>query len=184
MASSIATIATPGCTAGYAALLFLLAAGCNTAQDAWTPPVRRNPLSLTPAKGHVVNMNDPYAMAYVVQDVRDLLEAGAWRWTSQRPELRIYLGDIRGLKFTTDFAVPESGFRHTGPVTISFMVNGQLLERVKYEQPGNQHFERPVPDSWLHARWLNFVTMEPDKTWSDGKFTYGFILTRAGFAPN
>ena len=38
-------------------------------------------------------MNDPYAMAYVVQDVRDLLEAGAWRWTSRRPELRIYLGE-------------------------------------------------------------------------------------------
>src|SRR6266446_5307426 len=169
MASSIATIATPGCTAP----LFLLTAGCNTGQDAWTTPVRCNPLSLMPAKGHVVNMNDPYAMAYVVQDVRDLLEAGAWRWTSPRPELRFYLDDIRGLKFTTDFTVPESGFRRTGPVTISFSVNGQLLDRVKYEKPGKQHFERPVPDSWLHARWLNFVIMEPDKTWSDAKFTYG-----------
>jgi hypothetical protein len=28
------------------------------------------------------------------------------------------------------------------------------------------------------------VTMEPDKTWSDLWSTYGFILTRAGFAPN
>jgi len=128
-------------------------------------------------------MNGPYAMAYVVQDVRDLLEPGAWRWTSRRPELRIYLDDIRGLKFTTDFTVTESGFRCTGPVTISFSVNGQLLERVKYEQPGEQHFEKLVPESWLHAGWLNFVPMEPDKTWSDAKFTYGFILTRAGFAP-
>jgi hypothetical protein len=184
MASSIATIATRGCTAGCVALLFLLAAGCNTVQDGWTPPLRRNPLNLTPAKGHVVNMNDPYAMAYVVQDVRDLLEAGVWRWTSRRPELRVYLDDIGGLKFTTDFTVPESGFGHTGPVTISFLVNGHLLDRVKCEQPGNQHFEKPVPESWLHARWLNFVTMEPDKTWSDAKSTYGFILTRAGFAPN
>jgi hypothetical protein len=146
--------------------------------------VRRNPPSLLARKGHVVNMNDPYAMAYVVQDVRNLLEAGAWRWTSRRPELRIYLDDIRGLKFTTDFTVPESGFQRTGPVTISFSVNGQLLDRVKCEQPGNRHFEKPVPESWLRARWLNFVTMEPDKTWSDAKFTYGFILTRAGFAPN
>ena len=129
-------------------------------------------------------MNDPYAIAYVVQDVRDLLEPGPWRWTSRRPELRIYLDDIRGLKFTTDFTVTESGFRCTGPVTISFSVNGQLLERVKYEQPGEQHFEKLVPESWLHTRWLNFVTMEPDKMWSDAKFTYGFILTRAGFAPN
>jgi hypothetical protein len=177
-------IATRASTAGCAALLFLLVMGCNTAQDGWAPPVPRNPLSLTPAKGHVVNMNDPYAMAYVVQDVRDLLEAGAWRWTSRRPELRIYLDDVRGLKFTTDFTVPESGFRRTGPVTISFLINGNLLDRVKYQQPGNQHFEKPVPESWLHARWLNFVTMEPDKTWSDAKFTYGFILTRAGFAPN
>jgi hypothetical protein len=120
----------------------------------------------------------------VVQDVRDLLEAGAWRWTSRRPELRIYLDDIRGLKFTTDFAVPESVFRHTGPVTITFLVNGHLLDRVKCEQPGERHFEKPMPESWLRTRWLNFVTMEPDKTWSDAKFTYGFILTRAGFAPS
>jgi hypothetical protein len=41
-----------------------------------------------------------------------------------------------------------------------------------------------MPESWLRTRWLNFVTMEPDKTWSDAKFTYGFILTRAGFAPS
>jgi hypothetical protein len=180
MASSIATIATRGCTV----LLVLLAAGCNTAQDGWAPPVRRNPLSFTPRKGHVVNMNDPYAMAYVVQDVRDLLEAGAWRWTSRRPELRIYLDDVGGLKFTADFTVPESGFRRTGLVTISFLINGKLLDRVKCDQPGDRQFEKAVPESWLRARWLNFVTMEPDKTWSDAKFTYGFILARAGFAPN
>jgi hypothetical protein len=180
MASSIATIATRGC----AALLVLLAVGCNTLDEGWAPPIRRNPLSFTQKKGHVVNMNDTYAMAYVARDVRDLLEAGAWRWTSRRPELRIYLDDIRGLKFTADFTVPESGLRRTGPVTISFFINGQLLDRVKYGQPGNQHFEKPAPESWLRARWLNFVAMEPDKTWSDAKFTYGFILTRAGFAPN
>src|SRR5579859_5294016 len=159
MASSIATIATAGC----AALLALLA-GCNTAQDSWAPPVRRNPLTFAQRKGQVVNMNDPYAMSYVVQDVRNLLEAGAWRWTSRRPELRIYLDDVRGLKFTTDFTVPESGFGRTGPMTIAFLINGQLLDRVKVDQPGNRHFEKAVPESWLRARWVNFVTMEPDKT--------------------
>ena len=66
----------------------------------------------------------------------------------------------------------------------AMVVNGQLLDRVKYEQPGEQHFEKLAPESWLHARWLNFVPMEPDKMWSDAKFTYGFILTRPGFAPN
>ncbi len=155
MASSIATIAMRGGTAVCAALLVLLAAGCNTSGESWSPSIRRNPLSFTPKKGTVVNMNDPYAMAYVVEDVRDLLEAGAWRWTSRRPELRIYLDDIR-----------------------------KLLDRVKCDQPADRHFEKTVPESWLRARWLNFVTMEPDKTWSDAKFTYGFILTRAGFAPN
>jgi hypothetical protein len=129
-------------------------------------------------------MNDPYATAYIVQDVKYQLEAGVWRWTSRRPELRIYLDDIRGLKFTADFTVPESGFARTGPVTIAFSINGNLLDRVKCDRPDVRHFEKPVPESWLRARWVNFVTMEPDKTWSDGKFTYGFILTRAGFAPN
>src|SRR5260221_12813392 len=133
MASSIATIAMRGGTAVCAALLVLLAAGCNTSGESWSPSIRRNPLSFTPKKGTVVNMNDPYAMAYVVEDVRDLLEAGAWRWTSRRPELRIYLDDIRGLKFTTDFTVPESGLGRTGPGTISFLINVQVMDRMTFD---------------------------------------------------
>src|SRR5258705_10806651 len=109
MASSIAMTATRASTAGCAALLFLLATGCSTAQDGWAPPVPRNPLSLTPAKGHVVNMNDPYAMAYVVQDVRNLLEAGAWRRTARRPRAGRYLDGLRGREFTTDLAGARGG---------------------------------------------------------------------------
>ena len=128
-------------------------------------------------------MNDPFAGAYIVRDINSELEAGAWRWTSRQPELRMYLDDVRGLKLTADFTLPETGFAHTGPVTISFFINGNLLDKVRYDGPGARHFEKPVPEAWLHARWVNHIVMQPDKTWTgEGGKIYGFILTRAGFA--
>jgi len=128
-------------------------------------------------------MNDPFAESYFVQDISKVLETGQWRWTARRPELRIYLDDVRGLSLMADLTVPDSGFAHTGPVTISFFVNGNLLDRLRFDKPGQRYFEKPVPEAWLRARWVNSLAMEQDKTWTspDG-IVMGFVLTRAGFA--
>lgn|SRR5579864_284188 len=178
MASFIATIAAPALTLGL-----ILAVGCSREPDAYAPSVRREPFSATPAKSHVVNMNDPYAETYIFKDISKVLEAGSWRWAGKRPELRIYLDDVRGLKFTADFAVPQAVLSHTGPVTISFFVNGNLLDKVRCDTAGDRHFEKPVPEAWLRPRWVANVVMAPDKTWvGDYGVVHGFVLTRVGFA--
>ena len=128
-------------------------------------------------------MNDPDATAYFIRDISPTLEGGTWRWVIRRPEMRIYLDSTARLKFTADFTISETTFSHTGPVTVSFVINDHLLDKTRYASPGPQHFEKPVPESFLKPRWVNFVVMEPDKTWvSPEGVTFGFILTRAGFA--
>jgi hypothetical protein len=128
-------------------------------------------------------MSDPAADAYIVKDLSDSVEAGSWRWARKRPELRFFLDSVEQMKFKADFSIAETLFRETGPVTISILVNGNLLDKAKYPEPGEKHFEKAVPAKFLRAKSVNFVAMEIDKVWvskSDGA-VLGFILTRAGF---
>lgn len=168
----------------WAVWAVLVAAACSSGPDAYTPPIPRQPFGPEPhPKARVVNMSDPDAEGYFVRDISKTLEAGVWRWAAKRPELKIYLGSVTGLKFTIDFALPEPTFSRTGPVTLSFLINGHLLDRVLYSQPGGRHFEKPVPESLLKSRAVNYIVVEPDKVWtSPNGVTYGFVLTRAGFA--
>lgn len=161
----------------------LLLAAC--APESYPPPAQRKPLpgfSPNPA-GHVVHMNDPDAETHFVRDVSKTLEGGLWRWAYRRPELSFSLSSTENLRFFMDFAIAEATFKDTGPVTISFLVNGNLLDRVRYDRPGEQHFEKPVPSQWLRTDRQTVVAAEPDKVWTskiDGA-QLGFILIRAGF---
>jgi hypothetical protein len=82
-----------------------------------------------------------------------------------------------------DFAIPERTLRETGPVTLTFKVNGQVLGRLRCEQSGEQHYTHDVPRGMLRANAINLVGIDPDPVWvskADGG-RLGFILSRAGF---
>ncbi len=167
-------------------VLALLLAGCVSIPDTYAPPMERRPVTGydDSSFGGVVSMSDASALAHIVKDISPELESGAWRWTLQRPELRFIVSHTKGVKFVMDLAVAKSTFDSTGPVTISFYVNGRLLDKVRYDQPGDKHFEEPVPPEWLEVDRMNTMAAEIDKLYVsplDGA-KLGFILSRAGFA--
>lgn len=163
----------------------LLLAGCSSAPDVYAPPIDRNPLNgfgTTPI-GAFVNMNDANADAYMVRDIGKNLQGGLWRWTGKRPELRFFLDSAGPWRFKVDFAIADATFPRTGPVTISVIVNKQLLEKVTYDRPGAEVFLKPVPSAMIVPQAFNDVAIELDKVWvssADGA-ELGIILTRAGF---
>ena len=69
-------------------------------------------------------MTDPHADAYLVKDVADQ-GPGTWRWVYDHPVLRFLVPDVPRLKFAMDFAIPERTMRETGPVTLTFSINGK-----------------------------------------------------------
>ena len=112
------------------------------------------------------------------------MEAASWRWTQKRAELRFFLDSTAHFNFKADFSVADSTFKDTGPVTISVFINDKLLDTIRCETSGEKHFEKAVPETFLHAKGVNMAAMEIDKPWvskTDGA-VLGFILTRAGFA--
>jgi hypothetical protein len=168
-------------------LCFLLGCGNGNVPDYYAPPIQRKPLTgADPSPvGRFVNLAETNAEAYVIRDVNHGSEGDLWRWTRKRPELRFFLETIDHLDFKADFSIADATFKDTGPVTISVFINGNLLDKIKCAEPGEKHFSKPVPESFLHAKALNFVALDIDKVWvskTDGA-ELGFILIRAGFAP-
>jgi hypothetical protein len=165
-------------------ILFLLS-GCSRSKDSKAPPsqqgmVRRK--QMAPTKS-VVFMNDPAALDYVVRDVSDALEGNRWRWTFEHPELQFVLKSTEKLKFEADYSVADATLKDTGPVTVTFSVNGHDLPPVKHAKTGDYKFSQPVPAAWLSTDGFTKVGIDVKPLWvapSDGK-KLGLILIRAGF---
>lgn len=133
--------------------------------------------------GAVIAMSEPDADAHIVRDVSPAAEGAAWRWTFQRPELRFWLEQTKAQKLVADFAIAEDTFKSTGPVTVTFFVNGNLLGQQRCPQAGPYRFEKAVPAAWLRTDDFTLVAAQADKLWTsptDGA-RLGFILNRIGF---
>jgi hypothetical protein len=161
-------------------LCFTLAA-CDRTR--WYPvPQQRASFEGFPSHAaRVVDMDDPDADRRFVRDILPRTDT-SWRWTGQRPAIKIRVRTDKPLKYTIDFTLPKITFKDTGPVTIAFTVNGRLLDRVRYTEPGFKHFEKAVPPDWLPIDEDAVAGAEIDKLWTDpdGGKKYGFIITRMG----
>jgi len=148
----------------------------------FAPPDQRAPLEKYKAPAaRVINMDDPDAPRSFVRDILSFTAAN-WRWTEQRPAVRVRVRDSGELKYVIDFAVPEITLRDTGPVTIAFTVNDHVLDRVRYATAGQRHFEKTVPPGWVEVNKDAIAGAEIDKIWvskEDGQ-RFGFILVRIG----
>jgi len=165
-----------------AALLALALCSCRSLPQEYPPPEQRPSFEgyRLPA-GRIVNMDDPDAALHFVRDISPGLAAN-WRWTDQRPAVRIRVRAVENLKYTIDFTLPEATFKDTGPVTVTFTVNDHALDHVRYAAAGSRHFEKAVPADWIALNKDAIVGVEVDKPWiskEDGVHL-GLILTRIG----
>jgi len=161
-----------------------LLASCVSQPDVYAPPAQRKPLDqeILARKVPVVDFSEASADSSIVQDIAKGGQPGPWRWTGKRPTIRLTLLSTKALKFHAEFAIPDATFKDTGPVTLSFFINGRLLDEQRYEAPGQKTFDKPVPAEWLQAPGTNTLAIETDKIWisKDDGAKLGFILSRIG----
>jgi hypothetical protein len=159
-------------------------AACDRLPESYPPPEQRHPVEgFNPGPdAMMVDMGDPDASLHVVKDIYAATSA-PWRWTSKDPTVQLLLLSTENLKFSADFAIWDDGFKITGPLEISFLVNGRLLDKIRYPTPGVKHFEKPVSADWLSVDADTTIAMSVDKLYVaplDG-VKFGVILTRMGF---
>ena len=129
-----------------------------------------------------VAMRDPDAPKHLVRDVNMALEDNLYRWARRRPEMQFGLEGVRHLKLVLSFHLPEATMKFTGPVTLTFFINGQRFDAARYEKPGLYRYEKEAPPELLKANANNVVRIEPDPVWvSPDGLPMGFVLTEAGF---
>jgi hypothetical protein len=162
----------------------LFAAACVRPRDGYPPPMQRSQILEPWALDRpFFQVGDADAPEYVVRDV-DLANGGkGWCWTLAQPQLRFILNSVERQKFVADFGVNDVTLAQTGPINVSFRINGQLLGEVHCPKPATMHFEKPVPASWLSTNKYTRVIIQADKVFVskiDGA-ELGFTLMRAGF---
>jgi hypothetical protein len=162
----------------------LLSMGCSSEPSWYAIPEQRKPLApqgAPPAKSFL-EMNDEEAPDYFLRDISDSLEGGRYRWTQQKPALRLS-APPGPLRLMAHFGISEVTFKQTGPVTISVLINGHILETATYGEPGDKHIEKPVQAGWVKPGAENQVSLEIDKVWVspvDGA-RLGIVLRSIGF---
>ena len=170
-----------------ACLVLLVAlAACDRLPESYPPPEQRPAIqeSELGPESMLVAMDSPDADRLIVKDIYPGTGI-SWRWTKKDPTVRVPVLPIEGLKFTTDFAIWNDGFKVTGPLEVSFLVNGKLLDKIRYASSGDKHFEKPVPRAWLEGRADATISLSVNKLYTapgDGA-KFGVILTRLGLKP-
>jgi hypothetical protein len=165
-------------------LSILLLAACDRPPEFYPPPEQRHPVQgYNPGpEAMMVEMNDPDASLHIVKDIYGQNDP-SWRWTAQDPTVQLLALSTENLKFHADFAIWNDGFKTTGPVDITYLVNGKVLEKVHYTTPGEKHYEKAVPPDWLSADSDTTIAMDIDKVYitPSDHVKLGVILLRMGF---
>jgi hypothetical protein len=161
----------------------LVTCACGNMPGPFAPPMQRQPLAefRRYRASAIVDMSDEDATAHFVRDLSSYASP-PWRWAGQRPVLRVRMRSAENLRYTIDFSVQKKMLQSTGPLTVSFLVNGRVLDRVLYDRDGPQHFEKPVPEGWVTAGQDTMLGADVDKAWipPGGGPKLGIILTRIG----
>jgi hypothetical protein len=152
--------------------------------DPYAPPEQRQPFeNFTPYRiNRIVSMSDGDAEAHFVRDIQGL--SGSWRWTGKHPEIHVFLRTNKMLHCVVEFSIAEATFKDTGPLTLTFYVNDRVLSTERYNAPGPQLFDKPVPPDFVEAGKDATVGVEVDKPWisPSDHAALGIILTRMGLA--
>jgi hypothetical protein len=158
----------------------VLPVGCVSTPDSYPVPEQHQPFRAHMSDPEYVVAGARDASRFFVRDIR--LDAGLWRWTGAEPELEFTLSDRSDRKLEYEFVINEATFKHTGPVTISFFVNGRLLTRERYDSPGDKKVTKIVRGEWLQGRGKTRVLARVENTWrSPDGVIFGILLKRAGF---
>ena len=161
----------------------LLTVACGRQAGVYAAPPQRS-LDLGPDPDGVrsfVKMDDPMAEDYLVRDISP--ERGFRRWAFVRPEMRFRLSDVRHLTFTAEFAIPEVTYKVTGPVAVSYAINGRTLGGLRCDHAGDFQLRGPVPDGLIESGKFVSVTFEAKPRWvsPDDGAQLSFLLRSAGF---
>ena len=116
--------------------------------------------------------------------VRDIAagKADSWRWSGANPTVKVHVVYADGVKYHLDFAIADDTFKRTGPVTLTFQINGKTFKTERFDTPGHRVWEAAVPYGFLNSGEDNTLGVLVDPVWMapmDGS-KLGIIILNIG----
>ena len=116
----------------------------------------------------------------------DVLGGGGFtgrHWTNGHPSFSFPLTGTVDLDFWMRFAIHDVTFAKTGPVTLTIRINGQVIDRPRYDSPGEREYSHPVPSALLKAKNPVVVEIDVDPVWIAplDHAELGIVLVSIGF---
>jgi hypothetical protein len=119
----------------------------------------------------------------LLHDIGNPAAGEEWVWTFERPALVFSVSRRPGVKFRMELEVANATLRKTGPVRITFWLNGRLLAKRLYDSPGKYVIEQEVPLELLREDGVAIIETTQDKHYvakDDGQ-TLSYLFHAAGF---
>jgi hypothetical protein len=179
-------------------LLMLTLCACKRYPESYAPPLQRPNFEDPECWERVIHMTDVDAPDHFIADIADPLAAN-WRWSGKRLMVHLDVPAQEGLAqaplpqtqmqhtklaYHIEFAIPQETFRSTGPVTLTFLLDGHALDVRRYDAAGPYQFEKYVPPEWISSGGNIRLGAEIDKVFSSQGRTYGFLLIAIGLKRN
>jgi hypothetical protein len=168
-------------------LLCLMGVLCACSHEPEWQPLRMqrvfDPNAEPKVVGSIISMDSPHVDNYILRGVITREPGASWRWSNPKAELRFALSGTEGVKFVADFVIADETFKVTGPVVMTFTVDGKVMGSARYDRPGEKHYETLVDGKLLRTDETMLVAAEVDKFFEsqqDG-VKLGFLLIRMGF---
>jgi len=129
-----------------------------------------------------IRVQDRDAPDHFVKDIVRDRNGGAYGWTYQNPELDFRVEPAPGLRLVVEFVITEVTFRQTGTQTVEFLVNGTLVGRERYTEPGLKTFQRNLPPACLQGEQARVAMhIAPPYVAAGDGAKLGVLLLAAGF---
>ncbi len=125
-------------------------------------------------------MSEPRANSFILNDIAN---TGWKRWTGARPAVRCTLPWDGKWLAALDFQVADATLKDTGPITLTFEVNGQKVGSLRCDRAGAYRFRAVLPAALSKEDQELRLDVAIDKPWvspGDGA-KLGVLVTAAGF---
>lgn len=165
------------------ALLFLCACSRDSAYLPIPPQSPRIDAPDPPAVPCFVSMSETRADRFIVRGIPLGLGSGVSRWTADRAAVRCKLPAAGPWNIAMDFNATGITMRETGPITLTFTVNGREVGRMRCEQPGAYQFRAPLPADLAASETELVLEAAIDPPWiapEDGN-KLGVLVSAIGF---
>ncbi|HEU0123200.1 MAG TPA: hypothetical protein VFQ91_21900 [Bryobacteraceae bacterium] len=141
------------------ALPLLLLSACTPLPDSYpVPPQRTQGDAPDPEPmGSMVSFSKGNGPQHIISDFLNGPPDQLWRWTGEKPVVRVILKDTSNLRMRVGFAFPDQSHKPLLPITVRYYVNNHLLDTVVYKQSGVLEFRKAVPAEWLQPGPENYL---------------------------